>query len=82
MIFKRKLIKVPTPGAEDVLMAVETWVVRWYSSHNLYPHNTNRPEVEVFTSESEAHAFQQALVDALKLLKFTNVGHITVEKNK
>lgn len=66
-----KLLNIPF-GSKTV-EAVETWEVRWISRHGSFNSDT-RPQIEVFTDETSAKEFANALKEAFKLIKHTGDG--------
>jgi len=58
---------------------LETYEVRWQSRHGEYSNDT-KPEIKVFVTEQDAHAFKKALDDAFKLINHTSGTTVTVKK--
>jgi hypothetical protein len=74
--FKKSL---PSGETSDILI-VKTWEVRWTSRSGQF-HSDTRKELAVFTDETMANHFKQALEDAFKLIKHSSGTKVTIETN-
>jgi hypothetical protein len=76
----KKWLTVPVSNDTTQVDVVETWSVRWTSRDGEFSSNT-RPEMEVFTSETDAENFATSLRNAFALLRHRGVGtQVTVRR--
>ena len=76
-----KWLLVPFSNRTKKVQAVQLWEVRLTSRQTEYSHDA-RPEMEAFTSESEANEFAAALENAVRLLRHGVKHSIKIEKGK
>lgn len=65
----------------DTLLTYQSYVVRWESRYGKFSADV-KPEIEVFTNESDAGKFVKKLNDAFKLIKHTSGTRVIVEENE
>ena len=74
-----KKLTVPFTNWTRQVEAVQLWEVRWRSRHGQYCSDT-QPEVEVFTSPEDAHAFADSLRNAFRLIRHSDGDTITIAR--
>lgn len=79
-LFKKKETVITDYKKEEVDGA-EVWMVSWDARYGMYSNNFKRV-AKAFLSESAARAFEQSLMDAQKLLQYTENLGIRVEKQE
>ena len=71
-----KWLRIPASNATRLIENVQTWEVRWVAYNHWGETCSNvEPQVEVFTSEEDAIAFDEALSQAIDLLRDKRRGN-------
>lgn len=83
-----KKLFIPT-GEKTVVVAYKSWVVRWRKVHvHHYEYvgsfyYSDKPEMEIFPSEEDAHLFAEQIREAYRLLRYSGNGlKVTVTANQ